>query len=116
MPDYKLLSGTHRRSDGTRAEPGDTVTLTEAQVRAFGSYRFERADPDDASPAAGDVPDDWDLLRKMAVVYDGDEVHGAMGQTTITEFFETLSETEVAELKRQAQAELNDADTDAADD
>lgn len=53
-----------------------------------------------------DVPDDYSLLSKMAKLYEGDEVHGAMSGDEITGFLESLSPTEVNGLKRRAKQEM----------
>ena len=72
----------------------------------------EGASSDDVGgvEAAGDVPDDYSLLSKMAKHYDGDEIHGAKSGDEIKNFLANLSDTEVAALKQQAKAELSDGD------
>lgn len=186
MPKYRVLRGTYRTEDGTRAEPGDTVELSKERRARLPRGKMERVHPDDedqqdsestpettdepdadpesdeAEPdgtmesddgddaageseesttndkvpgeadakeesidtsslvpedqqqldpdeveASGDVPDDYQLLSKMAKHYDGDEVHGSMGGDELKEFFIQLSDTEIANLKRQAEEELS---------
>lgn len=169
MPEYRVTAGTHRTSDGERAEPGDIIELDEQTAAQF-TNKLERVESDsesdaddsesalstddtvdalsedaydeveaevesvtaedqdvgadaassDAGPsgasdedvggveAAGNVPDDYALLSKMAKHHDGEEIHGAMSGDEITGYLETLSDTEVAALKQQAQDEVRE--------
>lgn len=145
MPTYRVVRGTHRREDGTVAEVGDTVEMTEDVRNNFPREKFREietvevpaddttttatdteSDPNNVVPdaevtedvapspdevedteASGDVPDDYNLLSKMAKHYDGDEVHGSMGTDELTEFFSELSDTEIAHLKDEARDEVN---------
>lgn len=144
MPEYRVTAGTHRTSDGDRAEPGDTIELSESEAAQFqnklelvesdandegepesdnetSTALDEEADgdsngtPEGASDsdiggveAAGNVPEDYALLSKMAKHYDGDDIHGAMSGDEISGFLETLSDTEVAALKQQSREEISD--------
>lgn len=65
----------------------------------------ESVDPSEVE-ASGDVPDDYDTLSKMAKHYDGEEVHGSMSGDELSEFFNDLSDTEVAYLKDRAREEM----------
>lgn len=53
MPEYRVLRGTHRRSDGTVAEPGDKINVDESFVDRFPDSKFDRVHADDT-----DGPDD----------------------------------------------------------
>jgi hypothetical protein len=76
----------------------------EAEVETPDGAQSE--DVGDQTPTP-DVPsDDYSLLSKMAKLYEGDEVHGSMSGDEITQFFESLTPTEVNGLKRQAKQEL----------
>lgn len=66
---------------------------------------IEAQDSEPETEDSGAIPDDYDMLQKMAKNYDGDEVHGSMSSTRLTDFFESLSQTEVANLKEQARSE-----------
>lgn len=55
----------------------------------------------ETAPSA-EIPDEYGMLSSMAAEYEGDEIHGAMSGDDITEFLETLSDTELNALKRQA--------------
>lgn len=136
MPEFTLLRGTHRRADGSRAEAGEVVELTERQTEQFNMDRFERvesaapssddaadttaddADERPATEASGDLPSDWEMLRAMAVVYDGTEVNGNSSQEDVEAFFGDFSDTEIAALKQQATDRLyaTPADADVEDD
>lgn len=54
MPEYRVNRGTYRRSDGSKAEPGDTVELDEAFVDRFPGSKFERVTDDDGGSEDGD--------------------------------------------------------------
>lgn len=56
--------------------------------------------------AAGDIPEDYAILSKMAKHYDGEEIHGAKSGDEIRQFLSSLSDSEVASLKQQAQTEM----------
>jgi hypothetical protein len=73
-----------------------------------GADRPEGTTDDDIgeTEAAGDIPDDYALLSKMAKHYDGEEIHGAKSGDEIKDFLTTLSQTEVAALKQQAKEEM----------
>lgn len=114
MPEYtefRLLRGTHRRRDGSRATAGDIVELTDRQTDQFNMDRFEPVE--DVPDASGDIPDEWEPLRSMAAAYEGDEVNGQSAKAEIQSFFEELSDTEIAGLKERA---LGDDDDDEEDD
>lgn len=139
MPTYTVLSGTHRREDGSVAEAGDTVEMSEEQRDRFSLGKFEEVeqpedavesaatadevtatisedldepedeadDEPDAPEASDEIPDDWDMVQAMAVVYEGDEVKGNMSQEDIEAFFASeLTDTELIDLKQQARDHL----------
>lgn len=47
MPDYRVTNGTHRTSDGDRAEPGDVIDIPESVAEDF-PLKFERVEDDEA--------------------------------------------------------------------
>lgn len=56
MPEYRVVRGTHRREDGTRAEQGDMVELSEEQRDRYPAESFERvSEPDDEVDEDEDV-------------------------------------------------------------
>lgn len=97
---YRLLSGTHRTADGERHEPGDVVELTEEEYDSF-HWKFEPVDEDETDVDAA-IPDDWDALRAMAKVYDGDEIDGQSTSDAITSFLADAPDTLVIDLKHEA--------------
>jgi len=60
---------------------------------------------DDVTPS-GHVPDDYQMLSKMAKHYDGDEVHGSMSGDDLSAFFGEMSDTEIDYLRESAESEL----------
>jgi hypothetical protein len=149
MPEYRVLRGTYRREDGTRAEPGDTFEVSEDTYARLNDECYERVDESDPTdthetePAqtdaqtdsvATDEPTDTDepsepvedesesvssvspesvipyedyrLLSKMAALYEGDDIHGAMSGDEICEGFEGMDGEHVADLLSEAEAEL----------
>jgi hypothetical protein len=130
MPKYRVRSGTHRREDGSRAEEGEVVELTEEERARYGSDLFDKVEDettvsetqedetnvseDNGEPeveeveteASGDIPEEYDRLRKMAKHYPGDEVNGSSSKEDIIAFFAEFSDTEIAELKEKVRREL----------
>lgn len=156
MPKYRVLRGTYRREDGTRAEPGDVIDISEETRQHIAGESLERIDTDEQatapdganvaptpaeqagddtadtdsdaadetdeveseadvapsldeveeSEASGDLPDDWELLQAMAVVYEGDEVKGNSSEEAIRDHFSEFSDTEIAILKDKAEDHL----------
>lgn len=161
MPKYRVLRGTYRREDGTRAESGDVVDISEEKRSRLPAESLEEVEtdseeteedgsdvaptpseqagdatvetelsddasaddgadiapsPDDSEAeveSAGALPDDWEMLQAMAVVYDGSEVKGNSSQEEIEECFGDFSDTEVASLKQKAEEHLYDEPADA---
>lgn len=58
MATYTLRFGTHRREDGSVAEPGDTVELTDRQREQFNRRKFDPVDDGDEEPADDDADGD----------------------------------------------------------
>lgn len=67
---------------------------------------LEQQDGASEAEATGEVPDDYTLLSKMGKLYEGDEVHGSLSGDELKDFFNGLSDTEVAHLKDEAKSEL----------
>jgi len=98
-------------------EPSAGVESADADSPPVAEVEVESGEDDEAVPETRsaelpinedteepipDVPEDYSVLSKMAALYEGDEVHGAMTAEDITAFFETLTPTEVNGLKRRA--------------
>lgn len=49
MPEYTVLSGTHRREDGSVAEEGDVVEMTEEHRDSFSPEKFRLAEDEEES-------------------------------------------------------------------
>lgn len=127
MPKFRVVAGTYRTVEGEQAEAGDVVDIDqsvyerhpetfapvdadESDEPAGEGYEVETSDGADRDPEpetapSAKIPDEYRVLSSMAAEYEGDEVHGAMAGDDITEFFETLSDTELNALKRKALAE-----------
>lgn len=52
MPRYRLLSGTHRLTDGTKVEAGGELTLTAEEAGRLNHERLKLLDDTDANAAA----------------------------------------------------------------
>lgn len=70
MPTYRVVRGTHRRTDGTRAERGDTVEMTEEERSDFPAEKFTEVetieaesvdDGADAAPTPSELADEPDV-------------------------------------------------------
>lgn len=120
--DYRLTSGTFRTEDGEKHTPGAIVALTDEQYDAHG-YKFEPVAADDeddgddeattdtedtaAAEAVNDdvdasIPDDWPDLVSMAGAWEGDEVDGNSSREDIVAHLESLTDTQVIDLKIDA--------------
>lgn len=80
-------------------EIDDDVTAVSEEMSADDEESVEVASVEDIIPY-----DDYNLLSKMAMHYDGSEIHGAMSREDITDYLETLSASDVLELKRQGKS------------
>lgn len=58
MPRYRVLRGTYRRADGTRAEPGDIIEVSEERFSRLPSDSYERVDEDETTVEENDEPDE----------------------------------------------------------
>ena len=92
--------------DESESEPDDSDTDSRDSMveEEFGeepeSVSPEPADPSDIIPY-----DDYQTLSSMAANFDGPEVHGAMSGDDITSFFETLTVSELSELRRRVEGD-----------
>lgn len=73
MPEYRVLRGTYRRSDGTVAEPGDTVTADESFVDRFPDSKFDRVHADDTGGPDDDSDGSTDTADTDDTADDGDD-------------------------------------------
>lgn len=133
MPKFRVVAGTYRTAEGQQAEVGDVVDIEESvyerhpetfapvEQDASGEpegegYEVETSDGADRDPEpepeaetetapSAEIPEEYSVLASMAAEYEGDEIHGAMSGDDITEFLETLSDTELNALKRKAVAD-----------
>lgn len=53
MPEYRVITGTHRTGDGDRAETGDVIDIAESVAEDFPN-KFERVESDDDETASVD--------------------------------------------------------------
>lgn len=130
MPTYELRRGTFRREDGVKLEPGQTVELPAERVERHADEKFSRVTDDDAGEpepesetesdesqhaaaddastdeasdgSDGSLPSDYEALRALAVVYEGDEVNGNSSKEAIVEFFEDWPMEDLAALAEEA--------------
>ena len=123
MPTYRVVQGSFRRADGTRAEPGDTIEISEHRASRLPSDAYERvstADTDsppsteatetDITPESVLPYDDYRLLSKMAALEDSDEVHGAMTSDDIVSYFEAQTGPHVAEMVATAESAMGESE------
>ena len=136
MPKYRVLRGTYRREDGTRAESGDIIEISEDRYDRLPSDSYERVDEDESEQEPEPEPDeeetdeqpepepepddtgitpeavlpydDYTLLSKMAALSDSGDVHGAMSGDEITDHFEKQPGGHVADLLSAAESEMGD--------
>ena len=107
MPEYRVLRGTHRLEDGTRAEPGDTVTLTVEQRERFARGKFEPVEEDDDEEVASatdsedsesdTTADDEDTAESPDEEQDVDDTSDDTSDEA-TEDEEVASETDVSDV------------------
>lgn len=83
MPEYRVLRGTHRREDGTRAEAGETLEIPASVRERFPTGKFERVDapelePDESTAEETDTSDEPDVSddphEELIAVDDGIDV------------------------------------------
>lgn len=136
MPKYRVLRGTYRRADGTRAESGDIIEISEDRYDRLPSDSYERVDEDESEQEPEPEPDeeetdeqpepepepddtgitpeavlpydDYTLLSKMAALSDSGDVHGAMSGDEIIDHFEKQPGGHVADLLSEAESEMGD--------
>lgn len=132
MTDYIVNRGFYRREDGSLAEPGDRVSLDDAERARYAHDRFRPApaEADDSTEensneddrpegiplvhepeASTDLPDDWNLLRSMAVVVDDEYDEPIDGQSTRDEIEGVLEDYEPgerAQIRQKAEKRLED--------
>lgn len=73
MPKYRVLRGTYRRDDGTRAEPGDIIEISEERRDRLPAGSYERIEDDEATdespaPSLSDVDTTTDEAESDADV------------------------------------------------
>lgn len=127
MPEYRVQRGTFRRPDGSRAEPGDVVELPEEQRAAYAPEQFTRVSDgdakatddstdepetlDDPPEASTDIPDDWDLLRSMAIVVadeHDEDINGQSARDEIEAVLEDYTPEERSQIRNRAESRLED--------
>jgi hypothetical protein len=88
MPIYRVLSGQHRREDGTVAEAGDTVEMSEELRDRFGRDKF-----DVVESAATDETVSTGVSGATSETADGD---GSVAPSTSDDTSQNQSESEAS--------------------
>lgn len=102
------------QSDAVRDSDADTDVQSEPQS----DVQSEDAATETQSDTSSDdeLPDDYSVLRRMAVFYDGDEVKGNSSESDIREHFSNnVDDEEVAALEEQARDDLEESDNTEAE-
>lgn len=112
MPTYRVVAGTFRRPDGSRATVGDTVSISESIAADF-PHTFERVS-DDASATESDTDTATDDVEEsVEEMKDGDDRHS---DTDADEDDESKL-VDAAKIGSDDETETDtDAETDTTDD
>lgn len=106
-------------TDHPDVETPDPVTSADDDAAVEGDEVAETSDDSESEVDAESeepevqLPDDWELLQAMAVVYEGDEIKGNSSQDKITTFLDEFSDAEIHALKQKAREHLYDEPDDA---
>jgi hypothetical protein len=122
MPTYRVVAGTFRRPDGSRATVGDTVSISESIAADF-PHTFERVRDDasatepDTDTASEDVEEsvEENVEESVEEVKDGDNRHSDTDADTDTGTDED-DESKLVDAAKIGSDDETETDTDAETD